>query len=217
MRLNPEGILRLRALMANVRAELEHLQATPAMAKAARGTTPAQKTLYRLILALRKLSTTVHDEAFPSADAVQDGIQAVRELQVTAAANLPPDWTLARRDWVYAGQQLSVECSDLADEIEAAKPSDRPGLLVRAGVLLWAFVDPWSVLGSPYKGMGLDDSLADAERDYQTAKGKLESHNAELEKRGYENNPRVFEELQNEFWRQSGRLRTLRAKNGILS
>lgn len=216
--LNPEQIEKMKILAAEMRECLNEALGIPALRKAAGSLTPAKKSLFALITALRALSNDMADGDLPGAESVKTGIEAVRHLAPTAAAELTPDFVLARRDWAVVGRELSVQCSQLADELEAAQPGERAPLLVRAGSLLWGFVDGASVANSRYrKSADADDDLGKAERDYEVAKAKIGDLNRWNTAAGTVLNPRETGEAQDELMRQAAHLRQIRARHGILS
>jgi len=218
MLFTPEQIEKMKILAAEMRSLLNEALQIPALRKAAGSLTPAKKSLFALITALRSLSNDLHDGDLPGAEAVQTGIEAVRHLTPTAAAQLSPDFVIARRDWAVVGRGLSVQCSQLADELEVAEPGKREPLLVRAGSLLWSFVDASSVANSRYrKSAGADDDLAKAEGDYDRAVRAAHKVNEDNLAAGVDRNPRVTAESSVEVFRQAARLRQVRAKHGILS
>jgi len=215
--LNPEQLEKMKILAAEMRDVLNEALAIPALRKAAAALTPAKKSLFAVIIALRGLSTDLHDGNLPGAESVQTGIEAIRHLAPTAAAQLSPDFVIARRDWAIVGRGLSVQCSQLADELEAAEPGKRDPLLVRAGSLLWSFVDGASVANSRYRKSADLDDLAKAEGDYDRAVRAAHKVNEDNLAAGVDRNPRVTAETTVEVLRQASKLRQVRRRHGILS
>ena len=217
MLFTPEQIEKMKTLTAEMRGLMDEVLRVPALQKAAGSITPAKRSLFALIVALRALSNDMADGDLPGADSVKTGIEAVRHLAPTAGAQITPDFVLARRDWAVVGRELSVQCSQLADELEAAEPGARAPLLVRAGSLLWSFVDAASVANSPYRKSADLDDLAKAEGDYDRAVRATHKVNEDNLAAGVDRNPRLTAETGVEVFCQSARLRRVRAKHGILS